>query len=375
MQNVFLQGVIALLTALLGTAYLLPKIISIVRFKHLMDDPNERSSHKEATPGLGGMAFYIILVISLYFNNSYDTYGVSTSWYPSLIILFFLGLKDDLVVLAPSTKLIGQIVASSFIVINPHFQITDLHGFCGIGEIPLWLGIGIAMILMLIVINSFNLIDGIDGLAALIGIVAFSGFAVVFFFAERDFMSLTCLVMVGILIGFLFFNLSTRNKIFMGDTGSMLIGLMLGIMAVRFLSLDTYSLNKLPFNAIDIPIIIVSFLIIPLFDTARVFTIRFINKKGIFTPDRNHLHHVIVDSYNLPHAKASMFVAIFNILCVGIIALVIKLTNMYVSLLIIFLMFASVSLYLYQLKRSKAFVVAKRRLTLLKKEGGNPLYE
>lgn len=352
MTSLLIQGITEVIAAILGTTYLLPKIISIIRFKRLMDNPNERSSHTKATPSLGGMAFYIILVISFYFNAPHDYLGISTCLYPPLIIIFFLGLKDDLVILSPVTKLMGQLIACGFIVTNPNFHITHLYGFLGIGEIPVWMGVTIATLLMLLIINSFNLIDGIDGLAALTAMVAFSGFAVVFFLAAKPFMGLTCLVMVGILIGFLFFNLSTRNKIFMGDTGSMMIGLMLGMMSVRFLSLDMDSLHKLPFNPMDIPIIITAFLIVPLFDTPRVMAIRLLRGKGLFTADRNHLHHVIVDAYNIPHAKASLALAIFNIIWVGIISLIIKLTTVYVCLTVIVILLTLASIYLYLLKRS-----------------------
>jgi UDP-N-acetylmuramyl pentapeptide phosphotransferase/UDP-N-acetylglucosamine-1-phosphate transferase len=203
---------------------------------------------------------------------------------------------------------------------------------------------------MLAIINAFNLIDGIDGLASSIGIVAFSGFSVVFFFAERYFFGLTSLVMVGILTGFLFFNLSTRNKIFMGDTGSMLIGFMVGVMSIRFLALDGSSLSRLPFNAIDVPIVLASFIIIPMFDSARVFTIRAINRKNPFSADRNHLHHVLIDAYKISHRKASFYIASVNIACVLIFSLLLKLTNTYVACTII-LAFAGLAVFfLYKIK-------------------------
>lgn len=327
-------------------------------FKHLMDNPNERSSHTEATPSLGGMAFYILLMLSIYFNYSFDTYNVSMSMVPGLTILFFLGLKDDLVVLAPSTKLIGQIAACLFILMNIKFEINSLHGFFGIEEIPYWAGLTIGLFLMLAIINAFNLIDGIDGLAGSIGIVAFSGFALVFFYAERYFFSLTSIVMVGMLIGFLYFNLSSKKKIFMGDTGSMIVGFMLAVMSIRFLSLDTDSLNRLPFNAVDIPIVIISFLIIPLFDTTRVFIIRLLNGKGPFSPDRNHMHHVLVDSHRISHRRASFFIAVTNILCVIVVSVVIKTTNAYISTAFIFALVIAGAVYLSKLKGtidSKAF--------------------
>lgn len=349
-MQLIIQSIAAFLISIIGTAYLIPKIISIVKFKKLMDNPNERSSHDEATPSLGGMAFYIVLVISLYFNYSYDTYNISISIFPALTILFFLGLKDDLVVLAPKTKLIGQIIASSFVVLNGDFEIGSFYGFLGIGQIPFWISLTVGFLIMITVINAFNLIDGIDGLAASIGIVAFSGFSLVFFFAERHFLMLTCLVMVGILVGFLFFNISSKRKIFMGDTGSMLIGFVLGVMSLRFLSLDAHSLNRLPFNAVDIPIVLISFLIVPLFDTARVFAIRILNKKGPFSPDRNHLHHVLIDSLRISHRKASFFIAMTHITCVVMVSIVMKTTNGYFTFAFVGLLITLALLYLSRLK-------------------------
>jgi len=350
MQQFYTQSIVALIVSILGSAYLIPKIRAIVLFKHLMDNPNERSSHKQATPSLGGIAFYILLILSMYFNHSYDTFKVSMSIIPGLTILLFLGLKDDLVVLAPRTKLIGQICASLFILMNIKFEINSLHGFFGIEGIPYWAGLTISLLLMLAVINAFNLIDGIDGLAGSIGIVAFSGFAIVFFYAERYFFSLTCIVMVGILMGFLYYNLSSRKKIFMGDTGSMIVGFMLAVMSIRFLSLDTDSLNRLPFNAVDIPIVIISFLIIPLFDTSRVVIIRLLNGKEPFSPDRNHLHHVLVDAHNISHRRASFFIAVANIACVMVVSLVIKTTNAYISTGVIFVLVIAAAVYLSNLK-------------------------
>lgn len=374
MNDPFIHGIITLLLSALATAYLVPKIIRIVRFKKLMDSPNERSSHSQATPSLGGMAFFIVLMVSIYFNHSYDTYNVATSIYPALTILFFLGLKDDLVVLAPLTKLFGQSLASVFILMNPKLEINSLHGFLGINHIDHWIGICLGLFIMLAIINAFNLIDGIDGLASSIGIIAFSGFAVVFFFAERYFFGLTSIVMVGILTGFLFFNLSTKNKIFMGDTGSMLIGFMVGVMSIRFLALDTASLGRLPFSAIDVPIVLISFIIIPLFDTARVFTIRILKGKSPFSADRNHLHHVLIDAYKISHRKASFYIASVNVACVLIFSLLLKLTNTYIASTIILLFAGLAVFFLYKIKpivvkrKVLSRVIKKRHLKRLKQQ-------
>ena len=136
----------------------------------------------------------------------------------------------------------------------------------------------------------------------------------------------------------------------MGDTGSMLIGFMVGLMSVRFLALDTESLSRLPFNAVDIPIVIISFIIIPLFDTARVFTIRLLNGRSPFSADRNHVHHILIDAFKISHRKASFLIASVNICCVLTFSLLLKLTNTYFATTVI-LMFSGLAVFfLYKIK-------------------------
>lgn len=330
MNYLVIQTVLLFAISLGGTFYLIPKITSIVRYKQLMDNPNERSSHSTATPSLGGMAFFIVLIISFYFSGHYDYSGLSASIIPGLTILFFLGLKDDLVVLSPRTKVAGQIVACFFLLSNTGFVVTSLHGFLGIYEIPFWVGTCLCMFVMLAVINSFNLIDGIDGLAASIGIVAFSGFLIFFVMVDSYFLALTSLAMVGILVAFLYFNLSTKRKIFMGDTGSMLIGFMLGVMTIRLFAMEDVQLARLPFDVENLPIMVVAFLIVPLFDTSRVMLIRLINGKGPFSPDRNHMHHVLIDAYCISHRRASFLIANVNILFVVLFASLLPFVNILV---------------------------------------------
>lgn len=305
----------------LVTLYLIPKIISVVQYKHLMDKPNERSSHGVATPSLGGIAFFIVLVIALSFNNYYDEFGVSMSILPGLTVLFFLGLKDDLIVLSAKTKLLGQIVACLFILQNSNFEINTLHGFLGIYEIPMWFAILMGLFLMLAIINSFNLIDGIDGLAGSIAIIIFIFFAFVFRALDFKFMFLSAICMIGIMIGFLYFNLSKRSKIFMGDTGSMQVGFIIAVMTVRLLAAKETTGNQLPFESSFKPIVLIALLIVPIYDATRVFIMRIFKGKSPFSANRDHFHHLLIDAFNLSHRKASFLIALFNILFLGLILL------------------------------------------------------
>jgi UDP-GlcNAc:undecaprenyl-phosphate GlcNAc-1-phosphate transferase len=336
MTSLSIDTLLLFLGALLSSFYILPKISGIVSYKKLMNKPNERSSHSVDTPNLGGVTFYIVLMLSFYFTQSYDKTGAAMSIIPGLTILFITGLKDDLVILSPHSKLMAQIAAALFLVFDYQTNIESLHGFMGIESMPSYVAAVIGVLMVVAVINAINLIDGIDGLAATVGIVMCSVFGSLFYLAEQYFLMLTCSVMIGALIAFLRFNLSKEKKIFMGDTGSMIIGFIIGLMAVRLMALDISTLSKLPFNHDNLPYVIVATLIIPLFDTGRVFFIRIIKRKSPFSPDRNHIHHLIIDYYQVSHRRASFYIGVANFLFVSLFAFLAMRTSQW-ELLIIFI--------------------------------------
>ncbi len=282
-----------------------------------MDNPNRRSSHSKKTPTLGGVSFFYVLVFGLFFLNGWCEFDESIYLIPGLTILFIIGLKDDLVVLSPYTKLIAQILAVAFIISNHSFTIYSFHGFLGINQIPIYLYYGIAGFIMITIINAYNLIDGIDGLAAIVGIIILIIYATIFFMTKEYFFLLLSLTLNGCLIAFLKFNLSSdRDKIFMGDTGSLIVGFIISILTLKFLALPLEKYDDLPFLIENIPLIAISILIVPLFDTARVFTIRIANKRSPLSPDRNHTHHILIDYFKLSHRKASMIIGGFNLIFV-----------------------------------------------------------
>ncbi len=294
----------------------IPKIIKVVEYKRLMDDPDHRSSHQSKTPTLGGVSFFYTLIFALFFIKSWTTFDEAMYIIPGLTILFIVGLKDDLVVISPGAKLITQVFAITFILANPSFTIDSLHGFLNIEEIPHYLYLIIAGFMMLTIINSYNLIDGIDGLASVVGIVIMVIYTTIFYLTEEYFFALLAITLNASLMSFLGFNLSSDKKIFMGDTGSLIVGFVISILTLKFLALNPADYTELPFLLENAPLIAISILIVPLFDTARVFAIRIANKKGPFSPDRNHTHHVLIDYWGLTHRQASFIIGCFNLLFV-----------------------------------------------------------
>jgi len=311
----FLETAIALfIGAFLLTYLTIPKIIGVVEYKRLMDDPNQRSSHSTKTPTLGGIAFFFALIFALFFVKERALFNEPMYIIPGLTILFILGLKDDLVVLSPGSKLMGQIVAIIFILVNDSFTIDSFNGFLNVYEIPYYLYLVVGAFMMLTIINSYNLIDGIDGLASVVGIVIMIIYTTIFYTTQEYFFALLSITVNAILMAFLGFNLSSHKKIFMGDTGSLIVGFIVSILTLKFLALKPEAYKELPFLLENAPLIAISILIVPLFDTARVFTIRLANKKGPFSPDRNHTHHVLIDFWGLSHKQASFIIGLFNLI-------------------------------------------------------------
>ena len=300
-----------LLGAFALSIYLVPKVKHIVYVKHLMDEPNHRSSHTRSTPSLGGIAFYMIFIFGLYFNDQFDEFNVSMSILPGITLVFFLGLKDDLVGLRPRIKFMGQILACAFVLFHYKFEIESFHGFFGIFNMPIWISGPLALLIMLTIINAYNLVDGIDGLAASIGTVTLASFSFLFFWIGHDFLALTAVTMIGALLGFLYFNLSVNKKIFMGDTGSLVLGFLIAAMSIRLLALNT-GLEKLPFSPKYIPVLMGIIILVPLFDVIRVFTIRIIQGKSPMSADRIHIHHIIIDRFKWSHRRTAFVISLLS---------------------------------------------------------------
>lgn len=334
-----------LLSAFVLSIYLVPKVKRIVCVKHLMDDPNHRSSHIISTPSLGGIAFYIIFIFGLYFNDQYDEFHVSMSLLPGITLMFFLGLKDDLVGVSSRLKFRSQILACAFVLFHYKFEIESFHGFFGIFNMPIWVSGPLALLIMLTIINAYNLVDGIDGLAASIGVVTLASFAFLFFWIGHNFLALMAVTMIGALLGFLYFNLSVNKKIFMGDTGSLVLGFLIAVMSIRLLAMDS-GLEKLPFSPKYIPVLMGIIVLIPLFDVIRVFIIRISQGKSPLSADRIHIHHIITDRFKWSHRRTAFLISLLSFK-ITLCSLILILSGFEFSILVLFLIMVVVTMTVF----------------------------
>jgi UDP-N-acetylmuramyl pentapeptide phosphotransferase/UDP-N-acetylglucosamine-1-phosphate transferase len=346
------------------TYIIIPIIIDVAKYNNYVDNPNGRSSHKNVTPTLGGLSFFVALIIAFFFLDKWNSSNLTIHIIPGLTILFLTGLKDDIVVLSPASKLSAQIIATVFLLSNPEMHMLGFNGFLGIETIPYYLMYPISAFIILTIINAFNLIDGIDGLASTIGSIISLVYAAIFYYLELYYLAILSIVTLAMLLAFLRFNLSFKKKIFMGDTGSLITGFMISIFTIRFLALSPEKLENLPFHLDNIPFIAMAVLIVPLFDLARVFTIRIFNKKNPFKPDRKHAHHILID-LGLSHKKTTLLMGVFNLLFIGLfVVLGTNFSN--VTLIVIFISIVLVMLYiLYRLDFS--FSNLKKRILRKKK--------
>jgi len=263
---------------------------------------------------MAGVAFYFTLIFAVFFIKQWDNDLISMNFVASITVIFFLGLKDDLVVSTPRAKVVGEIIAIFFILLPACVQVNSLQGFLGVENLPTLTSYIILTLMILTIINSYNLIDGIDGLLSTVGILAFTVFSIIFFKLNLFFYFLLCISLIGILLAYLRFNFSSRKKIFMGDTGSLTIGFCVGFFTLKFLSIDESLIHPSFFLPENKLLIIAAIFFIPLLDTIRVVGIRLLNRKSPFHPDRNHIHHILID-LGFQHYKASFLLGFIN-LCV-----------------------------------------------------------
>ncbi len=310
MDNILLSAALAFLI----TYFAIPVIIQVAKDKKLFDEPDERKVHKVVIPTLGGLGIFAGFIIATLMGVPSGITNELQYFAAAAIVIFFLGLKDDILVLSATKKFIGQLIAAGIIIKFGNVRIDNMHGMLGIYQIPYIASLVLTMFTIIVITNSFNLIDGVDGLAGSLGLLTTLVFGVYFFYAGQLVYGVMALSLAGSIAAFLIYNFSPA-KIFMGDTGSLLLGLVNSILVIKFI--NTAGNTATPFPLESAPAIGFAILMIPLFDTLRVFGLRILERRSPFSPDRNHIHHFLLD-LGLNHRKVTLTCVVANI---GFIAL------------------------------------------------------
>ena len=305
MDNILLSAALAFLI----TFFAIPVIIQVAKDKKLFDEPDERKVHKNVIPTLGGLGIFAGFLIAMLMGVPSGITSELQYYAAAATVIFFLGIKDDILILSASKKFIGQLIAAGIIIKFGGIQISNMHGLLGIYEIPHVASIILSLFTIIVITNSFNLIDGVDGLAGSLGLLTTLVFGVYFFYAGQLTYAVMALSLAGSTIAFLIYNFSPA-KIFMGDTGSLLLGLINSILVIKFINVAGNPASNFPIEAA--PAIGFSILMIPLFDTLRVFGLRILDRRSPFSPDRTHVHHFLLD-LGLSHRMVTITCVTVNI--------------------------------------------------------------
>ena len=322
-NNILVYGFLVQLLAVLLSLYFVPIIRKLALVKNLTDTPSARKSHKTEVPVLGGVAVYLaaafaMLVVAYIFPSKIETSEFFLLGVGSLVLLF-LGVLDDIVGLKPMHKLIFQLLVSVVLIHNASLYISDMHGLFGIYAIPYIPSLLLSVFVYVVFINMLNIIDGIDGLASGISVVAFSFFGYVAFLDSNYFNMLVSMAGLGCLVPFMYYNMFSGRKIFLGDNGSLVLGVILGYLCLNYISANNVADHSLfGDNKIIVLMAVFSY---PLVDTLRVFILRVSRKRSPFSADKNHIHHHLL-RLGFSHRKATLVVIVYTLFITSVSLLV-----------------------------------------------------
>ncbi|NDV46150.1 undecaprenyl/decaprenyl-phosphate alpha-N-acetylglucosaminyl 1-phosphate transferase [Paludibacter sp. 221] len=291
----------------------MPAVVRIAKERDFVVKPNKRTSHEGAIPNVGGINVFIsfFLTVALFSFRFIDQYQFL---FVGVFFILIVGFVDDLIDIKAYWKLIGELLAGFFMIVLSDVRLTSFHGFLGIYELPLWASYAVSFFVYIVIVNALNLIDGVDGLASGLGMLYCLFFGVYFTLVGHNNLALCAYTILGALAVFFIYNVfGKKNKIFMGDCGSLFLGYMINLFVIQFCELNAYHVVPEQYQMSAAPAVAICVLMVPLFDTVRVMITRM--KKGIspFFPDKNHIHHLLL-KIGLKHRQVSLVLITENIL-------------------------------------------------------------
>jgi len=289
-------------------------LIKLLMQLKLFDSPGRHKIHANYKPSLGGVAILLGPGLSLLLGMPFREWVSLKFLFISLLLMFFIGLRDDILALSPRQKLYSQFLPVIVLVVLNQTTLNSTYGLIDLGKIPVLVIWIFSVFTLIILTNAYNLIDGLDGLAGTIGALTLTALGIWFYLIGNHAISLVALTFAGSLVAFLFFNWQP-SKIFMGDTGALMIGFLLSYLTVLFINAN-YQLpegSEFKFKASVATAICV--VIVPVFDTLRVIIVRLRHGESPFHADRNHLHHQFLN-LRFTHARSVLIIAAINIVMI-----------------------------------------------------------
>ena len=297
-------GLLSFITAFLVTMITIPPIIKLIKKFHLYDMPSERKLHTNPVPTMGGIAIMAGMAVSLLFWFPFENSTQQISFFFSVIVLFCIGIMDDLKNLSAKYKFIVQ-SALALLVSIAGIRINNFDGLFGIHELPVMVQYTFTFLTIVGITNAFNLVDGIDGLAGGLGFMSLITLGIFLSLNGDMNTALLAFALAGAILAFLYFNLNPA-RIFMGDTGSLVLGFVVSILCIRLMQVNSITASPYLDNA---PVFVLGIVLIPVFDTVRVFAVRIWKGGSPFVADKSHLHHFLTNQ-GFSHAYATRLICV-----------------------------------------------------------------
>lgn len=331
----------------------MPVVIRIAKAKGFVVRPNKRMSHTGEVPNIGGLNICFSFILTYLFFE-FDQMNHNQFFMIGLFAIMVIGFIDDILVLTPLSKLLGETLAGIALIGFADIRITHLHGIFGINEIGIIPSYLISLFILIAIINAVNLIDGIDGLASGLGILYCLFFAIYFGLVGEAGWSFIGIGMIGSLAVFFIYNVfGNRDKIFMGDSGSLLLGYLLTAFVFRFCEINALGSIPAQFHMSASPAVAICVLTVPIFDTIRVSITRIKKGRSPFQPDKNHIHHLLLRT-GLSHIQTTCILLFVSLLFIAL-GIVGRNWNLWLLLIVDFALATVLTLILWRVINTKLY--------------------
>jgi len=302
----FKYGILTYVMAFVLTLIFIPPVIFMVNRFKLFDRPNARKEHSVPTPTFGGISIFAGMMVALLFWFKFYNHPSIITFFLSMVLLFGVGIMDDLKDLPARYKLVIEAGVASLLAVSG-IRITSFGGLFGINELHIIAQYIITVVAIVGITNAFNLIDGIDGLAGGLGFMSLVTLGIFLTISKDLNYAMIAFALAGALLGFLYFNFNPA-RIFMGDTGSLMLGFVIAVLCVQLMKIN--AIHPAPVVP-NIYVFTLGIVMIPVFDTLRVFGTRIWKGRSPFSADKTHIHHLITNK-GFTHGFAARLICVFH---------------------------------------------------------------
>lgn len=305
------------LIACAATQWIFPNVLNVAFTKNIVDNPDARKLQRRPVPVLGGACVYFGTVMALCIANLFFDCSDLFPIMCAMTIMLCVGIVDDIIDLSPSLRFFIEILVVAVALCPNDYMINSLHGLWGVGEIPVYLAVPLAIVAGVGIINAINLVDGVDGLSTGYCMMASTLFGIMAALVKDWPMLILAVIAVGALIPFFFHNVFGKyTKMFIGDGGTLFMGVMISVFVMNMLNSEPIYVEYVARGMGLIPFTL-AVLAVPVFDTLRVMSMRMLRGNSPFKPDKTHLHHIFIEM-GFSHVGTTVSILSLNTLVVGL---------------------------------------------------------